>query len=164
MKRPPLRNLLISLCSFVFLCQLNTSALAGEPALPEPDLTPGECDPNFTVADICHPGFSRTIRPSRTASTAWKKIVFARYHIPWSKHEAFQLDHLVPLEIGGTSSLANLWPEPTTGRWNAYVKDDYENWLRAECCAGRLSLRAAQEQIALDWIQGYKRAFGDPYQ
>jgi hypothetical protein len=59
--------------------------------------------------------------------------------------------------------LSNLWPEPFSGPWNAYLKDDLEVWLCDQVCAGAMSLRDAQEQIASDWIECYKRAFGDPY-
>jgi hypothetical protein len=59
--------------------------------------------------------------------------------------------------------LSNLWPEPFSGPWNAYLKDDLEIWLYDQVCAGTMSLHDAQEQIASNWIEAYKRAFGDPY-
>jgi len=73
------------------------------------------------------------------------------------------LDHLIPLCLGGSNTLANLWPEPFFGPWNAYFKDNLELWLHDSVCAGTKSLRDAQAQIASNWVEAYKRAFGDPY-
>jgi hypothetical protein len=68
-----------------------------------------------------------------------------------------ELDHLVSLELGGTNSAANLWPEqPGTPN----PKDRTEGMLHTWVCAvattdpaeaeGRL--RSAQQAIAADWL------------
>jgi len=57
----------------------------------------------------------------------------------------YELDHLVPLELGGApSAVANLWPEPIR---LAERKDVRENLLHDEVCAGRLVLSVAQERM-----------------
>ena len=61
---------------------------------------------------------------------------------------SYELDHLVPLELGGANSTSNLWPEPG-GSPNA--KDGVESRLRAEVCGGKLTLAAAQQEIASNW-------------
>jgi hypothetical protein len=33
---------------------------------------------------------------------------------------AYELDHLIPLELGGSNDLRNLWPQPFEGEWNAH--------------------------------------------
>jgi hypothetical protein len=54
---------------------------------------------------------------------------------------------LIPLELGGSNSSKNLWPEShRTSPWNAQVKDRHEGKLHALVCAGRLDLRTAQQQ------------------
>lgn len=60
-----------------------------------------------------------------------------------------ELDHLIPLELGGSSAAANLWPEigPIPN-----PKDPVENALNHAVCSGRVSLRAAQRTIAADWM------------
>jgi len=40
-----------------------------------------------------------------------RKEVFARYGIPWSERNGWTVDHLIPCELAGASTLANLWPQ-----------------------------------------------------
>jgi hypothetical protein len=72
---------------------------------------------------------------------------------------SFELDHLVPLELGGApSAVANLWPEPwersglVGAGWGAETKDQFENYLHRAVCAHRLLLADAQRQMAVHWI------------
>jgi hypothetical protein len=59
-----------------------------------------------------------------------------------------ELDHLVPLELGGANDAANLWPEagPVPN-----PKDSVEGVLNSAVCDGRISLASAQRAIARDW-------------
>jgi hypothetical protein len=67
----------------------------------------------------------------------------------------YELDHLIPLELGGApSSVANLWPEPWAGPDGAHAKDAVENRLHAEVCARRQSLAEAQRRIVSEWTHG----------
>jgi hypothetical protein len=101
--------------------------------------------PNATVAQICQPGYSQRVR-SVLPST--KGAVYASYGI--SSHTAgqYEIDHLVPLEVGGNNTRANLWPEVTPGYGE---KDSVENELHDAVCSGRIPLKMAQAQIAHDW-------------
>jgi hypothetical protein len=60
-----------------------------------------------------------------------------------------ELDHLVPLELGGSNDTTNLWVEagPLPN-----PKDAVEDALNREVCDGTLSLRAAQREIAQNWL------------
>ena len=70
------------------------------------------------------------------------------------------MDHLISLELGGSNSIKNLWPQSyETQPWNAHVKDALENELHDEVCSGRLDLATAQHDIATDWIAAYKKYF-----
>jgi hypothetical protein len=71
-----------------------------------------------------------------------------------------ELDHLVPLELGGASVAANLWPEPFGGPQNAREKDELENRLRGLVCARQLPLEQAQHEIATNWIAAYRKYVG----
>jgi hypothetical protein len=59
------------------------------------------------------------------------------------------------LELGGSNSVRNLWPERFFRR-----KDRLENRLHAEVCAGERSLREAQRAIARNWLSLYRVEFG----
>jgi hypothetical protein len=61
-----------------------------------------------------------------------------------------------PLELGGSNSIKNLWPEShRTSPWNAQV-NRLEGKLHELVCAGQLDLKTAQQAIATDWIESYK--------
>jgi len=125
--------------------------------LPDPHCTPGGIDPAVTQADIhstiCTSGYTRTIRPPESQTEAFKfNEAYPAYGI--ASGTATELDHLVPLELGGNNSAANLWPEvPPTPN----PKDSVENALKAAVCAGRVTLASAQHAIALDWQTAEKR-------
>lgn len=70
----------------------------------------------------------------------------------------FELDHLVPLSLGGANRASNLWPEPRDVRpWGAEAKDRLEDRLHVLVCRGRISLPDAQRAIRTDWIAAYRR-------
>jgi hypothetical protein len=69
-----------------------------------------------------------------------------------------ELDHLIPLELGGAPrSIRNLWPESAAGAWGYHSKDRLENRLKRLVCDHVLALRAAQRAIATNWISAYRR-------
>jgi hypothetical protein len=151
----------LALAAFLGLLLATSAALGQEVAtghLPDPQLTPGAWDTQAITDDVCTPGYAHAHRPSFAESNALKHQVFARYGIAWSEHGKYELDHLIPLELGGSSTLENLWPE----LWpEAIIKDALENRLHALVCAGELSLHDAQMQISIDWETCYRRYIGN---
>jgi hypothetical protein len=63
-------------------------------------------------------------------------------------HVRGELDHLVPLELGGSNDMTNFWVE--AGKI-PNPKDKVENQLHAMMCAGQISLHTAQLDIAHNW-------------
>ena len=43
-----------------------------------------------------------------------------------------EIDHLIPLELGGSNDIANLFPEPGFGTASYRVKDQLENRLHTD--------------------------------
>jgi hypothetical protein len=133
--------------------------VAGVPRsdLPRPGLTPGAI---LTVSTrrVCVPGYATGVRdvPSAELDSVYRRYGVA--HIPY-QHE---VDHLVSLELGGSNSIRNLWPEPYAGRWGARTKDGLENTLHELVCSGRLRLRYAQRIESTDWVAAYRRYLGVP--
>jgi hypothetical protein len=119
--------------------------------LPDPRCTPGAVDPAVTQGNlrstICHPGYTKTVRPSSSRTGKFKyEVAYPAYGEPHSKKT--ELDHLVSLELGGANDAANLWPEyPPTPN----PKDKVENALHAAVCDGKVTLKAAQNAIAANW-------------
>jgi hypothetical protein len=87
---------------------------------------------------------------SRKRAAVWRRYGF-RYP---GNPRGWEVDHLVPLELGGSNSVRNLWPERYFRR-----KDRLENRLHDERCAGDRSLRSAQRAIARNWLASYHAEF-----
>jgi hypothetical protein len=130
-------------------------ALAGrpDPVLPNPRLTPGDAF-DVTVKDIAVPGYAKRVRH---VPVSLKRAVFKAYGIPWERHSGYEVDHLISLELGGSNSIRNLWPESYFGQWNARVKDRLENRLKLMVVHGKLDLKTAQTAISKDWVSAYQK-------
>lgn len=135
--------------------------------MPNPALTPGVTNPNVTQANIqatiCVSGFTATIRPPSSYTTALKiKQLAAGYAVNGDFETShYEEDHLISLELGGhPTDPKNLWPEPYNDRLGARVKDQLENKLHDLVCSGAITLKAAQKAISGDWISAYKAYVG----
>jgi hypothetical protein len=135
-------------------------AVASAGDLPDPHLTSGLSDPSLTKDVICAPGF--TTVTIRNVPSARKKAIYKVYGMASDLAPCpCEVDHLIPLQLGGSNKPRNLWPQSyTTEPWNARVKDRLEKRLHAEVCAGTTELEAAQRDIATDWIAAYVARFG----
>jgi hypothetical protein len=84
--------------------------------------------------------------------------VFGAYGIDYSTHSRYELDHLIPLELGGNNSAKNLWPEILTDDDSSGPsKDALENHLHALVCHDQLGLATAQHAIATNWLSAWNR-------
>jgi hypothetical protein len=102
-------------------------------------------------ARFCVSGYTRQVR---NVSDSERYQVFAEYHVPYANHAAYEVDHLIPLELGGDNSIRNLWPERGS---IPNAKDGLENELHNLVCEGRLSTATAQHAIATDWVAALQR-------
>ncbi len=142
--------------AFAFLLFLAQVVLADQPTpiLPDPKLTPGDAF-DVTAQDVCVPGYARKVRD---VPQELKRQVYAEYGITEHHPGDYEVDHLISLELGGSNSIKNLWPESRrTSPWNAYVKDQLEDKLHELVCDGELDLKMAQREIAANWIEAYKK-------
>jgi hypothetical protein len=128
--------------------------------LPDHRCTPGSIDPAVNQNDIrstiCKSGWTATVRPPESQTEHAKyRVAYPAYHI--RSGTVSELDHLVPLELGGSNDITNLWPE--AGKI-PNPKDSVENALKRAVCSGKVSLAAAQNAIAANWTTAEARASG----
>lgn len=127
--------------------------IAADPVMPDPTLTPGAVA-TTDLRLICQKGYAKSVRHT---SGKLKAKIYREYGID-RRAGRYEIDHLVPLSIGGADVAANLWPESYETRpWNAGVKDRLElRLLRLVCHAG-LDIQEAQKAIAENWIDAYRK-------
>jgi hypothetical protein len=123
--------------------------------LPDHGCTPGEAT-DATLEQICH----RHTSTVRHVSDKTKRLIAEMYGTP--EDALVEIDHLIPLELGGENSLINLWAEPSEPRPGYHEKDELENRLHKLVCAGKVQLKDAQRLIAADWVELYWRLFPTP--
>ena len=128
-------------------------AAFAQAVVPDPTLTPGGVR-TTNLGEICFDG-TRQHRHRHDAM-----MIMDEYGLAPESRPEFEIDHLVPLELGGSDDLANLWPEPRFSiepEWNAERKDELENALHALVCNGDLDIEMAQKAIEDDWTEAWKR-------
>lgn len=121
-------------------------------------MTPGDIL-DVTADDICVPGYSSKVRD---VPQSLKDQVYAEYGITSHAPGSYEVDHLISLELGGSNSIHNLWPEPYFGDLNAHIKDKIENKLHDLVCKNQIDLATAQHEIATDWLAAYIKYIGQP--
>lgn len=130
---------------------------------PDAACTPGAVRSDVTEANIattiCRKGWTATVRPSASETAPVKRAAMRAYGQPASASRTTELDHDVPLELGGANDVRNLWPEPSDEPGHGYQnsKDKVENDLNAAVCSHRVTLVAAQQAIAADWTTAEAR-------
>jgi hypothetical protein len=126
--------------------------------LPDPILSPGDVF-DVTKDDICVPGYATKVRD---VPQSVKDQVYAEYGIVSHEPGAYEIDHIISLQLGGSNSIKNLYPEPYFGELNAHVKDKLENKLHSLVCSGDVDLVTVQYEIATDWVATYIKYIGPP--
>ncbi len=129
-----------------------TSGCVAHGGLPDSACTPGAIFPNATVQEICTYGYTRTVR---NVPFSEKDQVYAEYSIYQHYTGQYEVDHLVPLELGGSNDIANLWPEAASPTPGFHQKDEVENYLHDQVCSGAMPLKEAQTEIATNWLAVY---------
>lgn len=120
-----------------------------------------------SVQDICTHGTGYLRHWSRERDNS----ILIKYGFRPGKHPHVQIDHLVPLGIGGSDNDVNLWAQPrnyqpdaegtSVGFWGAETKDRLEFRMRDLICYQGYQPATLQREIADNWIAAYKRYVGD---
>jgi hypothetical protein len=134
--------------------QTKTSGCIAHGGLPDAACTPGAVFRNATQQQICTYGYTRSVR---NVPYSEKSQAYAEYGIYHHSSGQYEVDHLIPLELGGSNDIANLWPEAANPKPGFHEKDKVENYLHDQVCSGTMSLKDAQTEIATNWLTVYNR-------
>lgn len=149
----PMKPLVLT--SMVMLALAPAAAQQPLSNMPNPKLTPGDVLA-VTRDELCNGGYTS---PAAKIPIALKRHVFDRYKTR-PQAGGYNVDHLIPVNLGGTNSLKNLWPQPLSSEWNYHMKNKLEGKLYKMVCNGTISLDRAREEIASDWAGAYKKYIG----
>ena len=134
----------------VLILAVISTADAQSPFLPNPKLTPGR----IAEGDKDRGGVTVTM----------EQKVFARYRLPWSRRPEFKIDHLIPLELGGSDTIDNLWPQKVRIKpYDADRKELLTEVLLQRIRTGRMTIAQAQQEIRKDWIDAFVDYLGMVY-
>ena len=107
----------------------------------------------MTAAEVCTSGWASS---HRDVTSEQYREVYSEYGIPYPQPSGtYELDHLIPLELGGDNANANLWPEAASPTPGFHQKDQLEDALHTLVCDGSLSLAEAQHDFASNWYAAY---------
>lgn len=128
-----------------------SSGCKGDGANPDPECTPGAVM-GISVNVVCN----TSTKSRRAVNTAMKNQVYADYDVTSHPSGAYEIDHFIPLELGGSNDVGNLWPEPARPVPGFHEKDKVETALHDEVCKTHtMTLEEAQRTIATDWVKYY---------
>jgi len=118
--------------------------------------TPGAHNPDVTEqtldTTICKPGWTATVRPPSSYTTALKNDQKIRYGLGEMSNTVIEEDHLIPLSLGGAvADPRNLWPEPRNGPRGAQVKNNMANDLHRAVCTRAIRLPDARAAMLQNW-------------
>lgn len=127
--------------------------------LPNRGSTPGGIFTDVTRAEVCDPHYAMgVLSPHYNA----KVLAFSSYGLSIHDRDLYEVDHLIPISLGGNNEIKNLWPQPYAGSRGAHQKDALEAQLRGLVCTGKLGLADAQHAVAEDWWSAYQRYMAIP--
>jgi hypothetical protein len=130
-------------------CALALPAIAAA-QLPNSYNTPGAAT-KANAKQICAADYATAVKPVAN----WQKnAALERYGI---RPESFngELDHLVPVALGGSNDPENLWPIHSAGDMTPAAKARLAEKLKAMVCDGKMSLKDAQNAFKKDWTKAY---------
>jgi hypothetical protein len=103
---------------------------------------------------ICVVGYSSTVRD---VPQNLREKIFARDNVSYPQLTGTtELDHIVPLCLGGSNSENNLFVQ-----FEPYYqqKDKLEKYLCKNVCNGKIDINYAQQKIRYDWYSYYQEVY-----
>ncbi len=131
----------------VTLPKFTMPLVTGGLSMPNPKLTPGAVATTNTTRVCVLPDH----QPGTAIPAATQQQVFTEYGIrDPAVQTKYDVDYLVPIGLGGSTSIANMWPAALKGT-GFFQKTQLDHVLRDMVCRREISLRRAQRDLEHNW-------------
>lgn len=135
--------------------------------VPDSTLTPGS-NGSDDLNTICGSTYLASHPDASTLTSNTTQQVYVNYQFPYKRAVGpcvggCVLDNLIPIGLGGTNDLTNLWPQPMSGTWDVDKKNTLETVLRSRVCTvtaphtSSVSIGVARAEIAANWKAAYTK-------
>lgn len=128
------------LASMVLVC----SEAFGYPQTPDVKMTPGSICTKESP-DYEEDRYDQKIPYCyRNVSYETKQAIYDAYGIPQEERKEYTIDHLIPLSVGGSNQVTNLWPEHKNVK---ATRPDFETQLYIDVSEGRMTQQEAIDAV-----------------
>ena len=120
--------------------------------LPSSLQTPGNKG-KANEAQICAADFEASVKPM----AKWQRDQALERYGKRPEDFTGELDHLIPISLGGTNDPDNLWPLPANKEMGPAEKKALDLKLHQMVCDKTIKLKDAQDAIKKDWVKAYNQ-------
>jgi hypothetical protein len=125
--------------------------VSGGVSRPNPRLTPGAVSETNTTVLCGLPKAATSV----SVPLATGNALYAEYgYTTPEMQRKYTLDYLVPIDLGGATTKANIWPASMRGT-GFYQKVQLDHVLRDLVCRRTLALATAQSALKADWYAAW---------
>jgi hypothetical protein len=140
-----------------WLSFVTTAAVIGVPAmaaaqLPSSFQTPGNKS-KATETQVCAADVEASAKPV----AKWQRDQALERYGKRPEDFTGELDHLIPLSLGGTNDPDNIWPLPNNKDMGPAEKKALDLKLHELVCAKTIKLKDAQDAVKKDWVKAYNQ-------
>jgi hypothetical protein len=118
--------------------------------LPSAFQTPGNKS-RANEAQVCAADFEASVKPM----AKWQRDQALERYGKRPEDFTGELDHLIPISLGGTNDPENLWPLPANKDVGPAEKKALDQKLHQMVCDKTIKLKDAQDAIKKDWVKAY---------
>jgi hypothetical protein len=139
----------------VWLSFAATVVAVGVPALaiaqlPSSFQTPGNKS-KANEAQVCAADYEQSVKPL----AKWQREQALERYGKRPEDFTGDLEHLIPLSLGGTNDPDNLWPLPASKEMGPEQKHALDAKLHELVCNKTMKLKDAQDVFKKDWVKAY---------
>src|SRR4051794_36690152 len=120
--------------------------------LPSSFQTPG-AKSKANEAQVCAADFEASVKPI----AKWQRDQALERYGKRPEDFTGELDHLIPVSLGGSNDPDNLWPLPANKEMGPEQKKELDLKLHQLVCDKTLKLKDAQDAIRKDWVKAYNQ-------